>query len=343
MHQSVGRAGSPATLLSGGRYSESVSNATPTNPRVRPTIADGFRSGMPWLLVGAACAFVLTVFVPPLAVAIGLGLVGAALVRRRADGYGMFALGFAIWCAVYVALAVFAALTAGDSSGSSTSHDPGAPVARQIVAATGNASTVSTWYSSPLEATPLTTYVIDGVEKPNPVSDLFVVGTVLSVTGGMGYSWPDGPQEAGGEPTEATHEFNHEDAWLSTVHLTVSIESSLYRDATFASLQEVKIGLALSSPVNLDSLRTELVGQRLAAPLRTNEKTLFRREPGVYGVLLSGEMLGFVGDDGMVSFPALTRLHHPSSGLHQHSLADLLNPPTRISLQNVDGEYVKIG
>ena len=91
----------------------------------RQAIAGGFRSGWPWLLVGAACAYVLTVFVPPLAVAIGLGLVGAALVRRRADGYGMFASGFAVWCAVYVALAVFAALTAGDSSGSVTTYDPG--------------------------------------------------------------------------------------------------------------------------------------------------------------------------------------------------------------------------
>ena len=91
----------------------------------RQAIADGFRSGWPWILVGAACAFVLTVFVPPLAVAIGLGLVGAALVRRRADGYGMFALGFAVWCAAYVALAIILALTAGDSSGSITTYDPG--------------------------------------------------------------------------------------------------------------------------------------------------------------------------------------------------------------------------
>ena len=249
------------------------------------------------------------------------------------------ALGKSLIGVAFLVAAVSAACAGGNSAPDSSS----APVARQIAAATGHASTVSTWYTSPLEATPLTTYVIDGEEKPNPVSDLFVVGTVLSVTGGMGYSWPDAPQEVGGEPTEETHAFNHEDAWLSTVHLTVSIESSLYRDATFASLQEVKIGLALSSPVNLDSLRTELVGQRIAAPLRTNEKTFFRQEPGVYGVLLSGEMLGFVGDDGMVSFPALTSLHHPSSGLHQYSLADLLNPPTRISLQNVDGEYVKVG
>ena len=235
-----------------------------------------------------------------------------------------------------------AVASAACASGDSGPDLSSAPVARQIVAATGHASTVSTWYSSPVEATPLTTYVIDGEEKPNPVSDLFVVGTVLSVDGGMGYSWPDGPQVAGGEPTEATHGFNHEDAWISTVYVTVSIDSSLYRDAAFASLQEVKIGLALSSPVNLDSLRTELVDQKIAAPLLTHDKTFFRQEPGVYGVLLSGEMLGFVGDDGMVSFPALTSLHHPSSGQHQYSLVDLLNPPTRISLQNVDGEYVKV-
>ena len=186
---------------------------------------------------------------------------------RRALGKSLIGVAFLV-----------AAASAACASGNSAPDLSSAPVARQIVAATGHASTlsVSTWYSSSLEATPLTTYVIDGEEKPNPVSDLFVVGTVLSVTGGMGYSWPDGPQEAGGEPTEKSHAFNHEDAWISTVHLTVSIESSLYRDATFASLQEVKIGLALSSPVNLDSLRTELVGQRIAAPLRTNEKDVLQ-------------------------------------------------------------------
>ena len=80
---------------------------------------------MPWLLVGAACAFGLTVFVPPLAAAIGLGLAAVALVRRGANAYAMFAIGFAIWLAVYIALAIFVALTAGDSSGSSTSYDPG--------------------------------------------------------------------------------------------------------------------------------------------------------------------------------------------------------------------------
>ena len=120
----MGRAGSPAIFLSDGRYSESVSNATPVSAPVRPTIADGFRSGLPWLLIGAICAFGLTVFVPVLAGAAGLGLVAVVLVRRRADAYGMFTIGFAVWIAIYIALAIFAALTAGDSSGT-TSYDPG--------------------------------------------------------------------------------------------------------------------------------------------------------------------------------------------------------------------------
>ena len=81
---------------------------------------------MPWLLVGAACAFGLTLFMPPLAAAAGLGLVAVAWVRRRADAYAVFAIGFSIWLAVYIALAVFAVLTPeGPGSDSFTSYEPG--------------------------------------------------------------------------------------------------------------------------------------------------------------------------------------------------------------------------
>lgn len=80
---------------------------------------------MPWLLVGAACAFVLTIFVPPGAAAVGLVLTAVALVRRRVDAYAMFTIGFIVWCAVYAALAVFAMLTEGSSSGNSGWPDRG--------------------------------------------------------------------------------------------------------------------------------------------------------------------------------------------------------------------------
>ena len=76
-----------------------------------------------WLLAGGVCGFVLTLFVPPVAAAVGLGLVAVALVRRRAGAYSVFTIGFAVWCAVYAALAVFGALTDGPSSGVATDAD----------------------------------------------------------------------------------------------------------------------------------------------------------------------------------------------------------------------------
>lgn len=218
-----------------------------------------------------------------------------------------------------------------------------APVAEQIRAATSGASIADTWYSSPSETTPLTSYVIDGEVKSRSVSDLFVVGTVTDVSGGKGYSWPQGPQTADGPPAEVVHDFNDDDAWMSTIHLQVSVESALYKDDAFSGLKEIAVGLALLNPVDLKALGSELIGQRIAAPLQSNEKTFFRLEPGVYGVLLSGEMLGFVGDDDKVTFPALAKFPASPDGSDTISLSDLLDPPTTVSLTKVDGQFVSSG
>ena len=73
-----------------------------------------------WLLAGGVAAFIVTLVVPPVALAAGLALVVVALVRRRAGAYRMFTIGFAIWCAIYATLAVFAALGEDSSSGVAT-------------------------------------------------------------------------------------------------------------------------------------------------------------------------------------------------------------------------------
>ena len=78
-----------------------------------------------WLLAGGICAFVLTLLVPPVALAAVLALVAVALVRRRAGAYRVFTIGFAIWCAIYATLAVFAALDEDSSSGVSTDGGAG--------------------------------------------------------------------------------------------------------------------------------------------------------------------------------------------------------------------------
>ena len=70
-----------------------------------------------WVLAGGACAFGLTVLVPPVALGIGMVLVVALLVRRRLGAYGWFTVGFAVWCAIYAVLAVLGALGEDSSSG----------------------------------------------------------------------------------------------------------------------------------------------------------------------------------------------------------------------------------
>ena len=56
---------------------------------------------------------------------------------------------------------------------------------------------------------------------------------------------------------------------------------------------------------DLTALKNELEGQVIAASLHANDKTAFDLEPGVFGVLRNGQLLGFVDNEGTVTFPAL--------------------------------------
>ncbi len=239
---------------------------------------------------------------------------------------------------------LLAALTAGAcGDGTEMPARAAAPLADQIFSATSLASTTDPIYESPVETTPITRYVVDGAEQDSGVSDLFVIGTVERVAAGYGYSWPGGPQIAGGPTTEVVLPFNHDDADISTVHLHAIVDTALYRDEAYANQEQVIIGLALLSPVDIDSLNREIAGKRIAAPLLANHRTFFRKEPGVYGVLLSGELLGFVSDDGLVEFPALHSLSRPPNGSRPITVEDLLNPPEVITVGKADSQYQRNG
>lgn len=60
---------------------------------------------VPWFLLGAACGFGLTTWFLSLAVAGGFVLFAVGLVRRRADSYGLFTIGFGLGFAAYMVLA----------------------------------------------------------------------------------------------------------------------------------------------------------------------------------------------------------------------------------------------
>ena len=88
-----------------------------TGPPLRQSVNDLPGTAMPWLLCGAACGFGLTVLSLGLAVAAGFALFAVGMVRRRADAYGMFAIGFGFGFGAYMALAIFIFLL-GDSPSS---------------------------------------------------------------------------------------------------------------------------------------------------------------------------------------------------------------------------------
>lgn len=74
--------------------------------------------GRSWLLAGVPVGFVVAVVVPPVALAAGIGLGGAALVRRRRDGFYYFVIGVGASVVIYVFLAVLAFFVGGSNSGS---------------------------------------------------------------------------------------------------------------------------------------------------------------------------------------------------------------------------------
>lgn len=89
-----------------------------TGPHSKQTRKSVASRAVPWLVCGAACGFAIAVFSLVLAVATGSALVVAGLARRRADAFGLIAVGFVFGFAVYLALAVLgSAINDSPSSG----------------------------------------------------------------------------------------------------------------------------------------------------------------------------------------------------------------------------------
>jgi hypothetical protein len=77
------------------------------------------------------------------------------------------------------------------------------------------------------------------------------------------------------------------------------------RSAALRGLKEVKMGIALGSPANLDAARAEYpAGTRIAAILLSNEKTTFSEDTSTFGVVGYGQLLGTVDTTGTAKFPA---------------------------------------
>ena len=204
-----------------------------------------------------------------------------------------------------VILAVVLTLTAGCAdrpSGSEHNH----PVTWSdgLFALISSGSLEPPLYDSAVEATPNTRFVVDGKPQP-PVSDLLAVGRVVSVKAGHSFSWPDGPQIEGEPPTRVEHKFNSPDAWVSTVHIALSIDESVAAAGTFQGLSEVSFGLTLPSPADIEGLERDLrEAHSVVAILERNARSAFDYDSALLGVLGYGMFLGTADPAGSVTFPA---------------------------------------
>ena len=157
-------------------------------------------------------------------------------------------------------------------------------------------------YQTVAEAMPNRLFSIDGAE-PHAVADLFVAGPVVRVEEGVGLNWTVDEETN----TEYRHvlPFNDPSATVNTVHVTVKADRVITDGLVPAPHEEVTFGLSFPGRFKLESLREELLAEPALAVL-LYEPSPFDYEPGLWGVLEDGGLVGTVDADGLVTFPART-------------------------------------
>lgn len=134
-------------------------------------------------------------------------------------------------------------------------------------------------------------------------ADAVVVGTVVEVDIGKGFRWE---LDSEGEEVRIEEPFNGPDAWVSTVHVTLAVQEVIYAASGqpgLDSLSTVTFGLSFNSPVEDEAFVEELtdLGELVVF---LHESPVYDYQPGLWGVMMDGRLLGVVDEEGSISFPA---------------------------------------
>lgn len=183
---------------------------------------------------------------------------------------------------------------------------------------------------------PQVRYSIDG-RDPISVADAYVVGDFVKVEPGGSFKWTEDAENEFRQEVP----FNAEDAQSSTIHLTLNIRRSIvdpnqpeqvHRD--LARGNDVTLGLALGTPVNIDAVRSELMSAKSFAALLYEPSPVFEYDRSLWAIVLDGGLLGTVTDDRTVTFPALEavarRNREDPDDAVSYSVADLERPSDRV-------------
>lgn len=169
-------------------------------------------------------------------------------------------------------------------------------------------------------ALPINEYVVDGsTVRP---SDLLAAGEITRVEAGRSFTWTTNVSKDGEIRSELP--YNDAEAMVSTIHVTMAVDSQVASPDldTSLNLESITFGLALSGQVDVAAAEADLVGLGRVVGLFVDESPVFDYDSDLFAVLWDGAFLGTVAADGRVAFPAV------DSGLVPDDLAidELLDP-----------------
>lgn len=147
----------------------------------------------------------------------------------------------------------------GEHQNESTRTKDSRPLSERINAMkSGPFSLQPPWSLNAIEASPATNWVLDG--KPVENISMFVVGQVQNVAAGFSLGEPEGSPNIDGQAETMKQNilpFNSEKALSDVVIIELRVSQGIGPDQSQPP-DKVKIALALPSPTDLDSLRTEI-------------------------------------------------------------------------------------
>lgn len=193
-------------------------------------------------------------------------------------------------------------------------------------------------YRSIAEAMPNVRYLVDGRREVR-IADLYVVGTVADVEAGKAFRY----QPVGGEDESTAVSYNSKEAQVGTIHLVVDVQRSITDGKTPEPSGQVRIGLALDSPIDVEAARREFEGYGTLAFLLYRPSPVLDYGPDLWAVLEDGSFFAVVEESGTVEFLALDPVAAPALAPRGLTVSDLEQPDSDepIELKTVNGELVR--
>lgn len=164
-------------------------------------------------------------------------------------------------------------------------------------------------YSNVLEVLPNAT-LRAGDRDYRSISELVVLGVVAEVQPGISRAWLEFDPETG-EERETTIDlpFNDPTAQATTVHLVFQITEVIGIDESEVPLvtagQEVSVGLALGSHVDLERVSDDFSDLGEIVLFLTDDGLVFDYQPGLWQILEDGAFIGVIDRKDRLTFPAM--------------------------------------